>query len=144
MKTNLDCLLRRGALTALLGALVNATPLRAVVIPYAGAQTGLGFGWRTQSVNKTLDLDGGNILGTDGYVLVNLPPVTLGYVSAMTILTSTYPGNGYDAQLDDPNNLPALFTTGTMNPAPGTGTSADLFPFSLTGNATNGRFAWVC
>jgi predicted outer membrane repeat protein len=55
----------------------------------------------------------------------------------MTILTSTYPGNGSYAQMDDPTNLPAPFRTGTMNPAPGTGTNADLFQFSLTGNVTN-------
>jgi hypothetical protein len=37
----------------------------------------------------------------------------------MAILTGTYPGNGTYAQIDDPINLPAFFTTGTMNPFPG-------------------------
>jgi sugar lactone lactonase YvrE len=135
MKTNLACLLRRGALIALWFTLLSAPPTRAAVLTYAGTQTDLGSGWRTPSSFKPLDLDGDNVLGTDGYHLVNLAPVMPGYVTAAAILTSTYPGNGFYAQLDDPNNLPARFTTGTMNPAPGTGASADLFQFSLSGNA---------
>jgi hypothetical protein len=137
MKTYLACLLRRGVLTALLTALLNATPTRAAVISYAGAQTDLGPGWRTPGVSKPLDIDGDNIIGTDGYDVVNLPPAQPNYVNTMTILTSTYPGNGSYAQMDDPTSPGNTFTTGTLNPAVGTGASADLFQFSLTGNATN-------
>ena len=66
---------------------------------------------------------------------MNLAPALPGYVSAAAILTSTYSGNGSYYQIDNPMNLPALFTTGTMNPFPGTGTNADLFQFVLDINA---------
>ena len=135
MKTNFVCRLRRGALTALLAALGIAAPARAAVITYAGAQTNLGSGWRSPGVSKPLDIDGDNVLGTDGYDLVNLPASTPSYVSAMAILTTTYPGNGTYAQIDDPTNLPALFTTGTMNPFPGAGANADVFQFTLNATA---------
>jgi hypothetical protein len=122
-------------LSILLTLAVFVTPLSAAVIGYAGAQNDLGSGWRTTTVSKPLDLDGDNILGTDGYQVVNRPAVPPNYVSAMAILSSTYPGNGTYAQIDDPINLPALFTTGTMNPSPGTGANANLFQFTLNANA---------
>ena len=86
-------------------------------------------------MSKPLDLDGDNVFGTDGYDLVNLPASPPKYVDTMAILTSTYPGNGDYILLDDPANLPALFFTGTMNPFPGVGLSADLFQFTLNSNA---------
>jgi hypothetical protein len=135
MKTNFVCCLRRVALTALVTDLLIATPTRAAVITYAGAQTDLGSGWRTPGVSKPQDIDGDNILGTDGYDLVNLPAVTPSYVSKMTILTTTYLGNGGYAQMDYPTDLSVLFTSGTMNPFPGSGQSADVFQFTLNTNA---------
>lgn len=48
-------MLRRVALTALLAALVGATPIRAAVITYAGTLNDLGSGRRTAGVSKALD-----------------------------------------------------------------------------------------
>lgn len=48
-------MLRRVALTALLAALVGATPIRAAVITYPGTLNDLGSGWRTAGVSKALD-----------------------------------------------------------------------------------------
>ena len=107
----------------------------ASVITYAGSQTDLGPGWRTATVGKPLDIDGDNVFGTDGYDMVNRPAVTPSYVGSMAILTTTFPGNGGYAQIDDPTNLPGLFVTGTMNPNPGVGGSANLFQFTLNANA---------
>lgn len=104
-------------------------------VTFAGAQTNLGVGWRTSSQPKPLDLDGDNVLGSDGYSLVGRTAVLPGYVSLASILTSTYPGNTSYSLLDDPTNLASLFTTGTMNPFPGLGTNANIFQFTLNSNA---------
>lgn len=119
MKTNLACMRRRGALTMLLAALVNATPTSAADITYAGAMNDFGSHWRTASVSKPLDLDGDYVLGTDGYFVVNRPAVLPNYVNAMVIITNTYPGNANYAKIDDPTNSGQLFTSGTLNPFPG-------------------------
>jgi len=126
------------ALSLLVTAL-SATAGRPRVLSYAGSQTNLGSDWRTPGVSKPLDIDGDNVLGTDGYYLVNLTQVLPGYVSAAGILTSTYLGNDGYYQMDDPTNPPGLFTTGTMNPFPGPGTNADIFQFILNGNAAGRR-----
>jgi hypothetical protein len=124
-----------GAASTQLNALqVRATP-RNASITYVGTQYDLGPGWRTSTTNKPLDIDGNNVLGTDGYNMVNLAEVLPAYVSADQILSSTFPGDGGYASIDDPDNLPNLFLTGTMNPDPGTGTNADFYSFTLNSNA---------
>ena len=122
-------------LTVLLAAAIFVPPASAAVLSYAGTHTNLGSGWRTSAVAKPLDADADRVLGTDGYHLVNRPPVLPAYVSQTTILTSTYPGNGGYALMDDPVAMPGVFITGTMNPHPGPGVSADLFRFTLNTNA---------
>jgi hypothetical protein len=92
-------------------------------------------GWRYIYYGKPLDLDGDNIFGTEGYDMVNRAPVLPNYVESATILSSTYPGNGFYYQIDDPTNDPEWFITGTMNPFPGLGLSADIFQFTLNTNA---------
>ncbi len=114
-------------------ALVPAAP--ATVITYVGRQTDYGPGWRTSAVSKPLDLNGDNILGTDGYQVVNRPAVLPTYVSSMAILTTTYAGNANYASMDDPTNAPATFVTGTMNAAPRPNTPTNLFRFTLNGKA---------
>jgi Concanavalin A-like lectin/glucanases superfamily len=123
------------------GALINhpawmtpGAPLASV--QYAGVQQDLGSGWRTPSVAKPLDIDEDNVLGSDGYYVVNLPPVLPNYISQATILTNTYPGNPNYASMDDPTHPGSLFGTGTINPAPGSGASADLFSFTISTNLT--------
>ncbi|HEX4122237.1 MAG TPA: choice-of-anchor Q domain-containing protein [Verrucomicrobiae bacterium] len=122
-----------GALVNNPGWLTPGAPL--LNIQYAGVQQDLGSGWRTPSVSKPLDIDGDNILGSDGYYLVNLPPVLPAYISQATILTSTSPGDPNYASVDDPTHPGSLFGTGTMNPFPGSGSSADLFSFEISTNA---------
>src|SRR6185503_15344998 len=74
-----------------------------------------------------------NILGTDGYQVVNRPAVQPSYMSSMEILagTSSAPNN---ASMDDPTNAGAMFVTGTMLSNVGFG-AANLFRFTLNGNA---------
>ncbi len=123
------------------GTLVNGTtwvlsgvPMaESAIVPYVGADQDLGHSWRTASVSKPFDIDGDNVLGTDGYYLVNRPAVLPNYVSQAAILTSTYPGNVSYSSIDDPINPGSLFLTGTMNPTVGTGGSGDLFRFTMNG-----------
>jgi len=118
-------------------ALSHSPRACAAVVTFVGNQLNLGPGWRTSGVSKPLDIDGDNILGTDGYNVVNLQPVSPDYVSATAILTTTYSGNSSYASIDDPTTPSPTdaFLTGTMNPAPGTGVSANLFSFTLNANA---------
>ena len=106
-----------------------------VTVAHAGNLTDLGAAWRSDSLAKPLDLDSDNILGTDGYVLVNLPPALPAYLASASILTGTYPGNDDYSYLDDPTSPGNQFLTGTMNPYPGPGVSADLFSFTLNAGA---------
>src|SRR5712691_4517148 len=114
-------------------ALVPAAP--ATVITYVGRQTDYGPGWRTSAVSKPLDLNGDNILGTDGYQVVNRPAVLPAYVSSMAILTTVNAGNANYASMDDPTNASTTFVTGTMNALPPAGVTTNLFLFTLNGNA---------
>src|SRR5215510_8719368 len=54
-------------------ALALLPSAHAVLITYVGRQIDTGTNWRTAAVNKPLDLNGDNIVGTDGYQVVNRP-----------------------------------------------------------------------
>ena len=91
MKTQSHMLLNAALLLAL--ALL-ARPAAAANLSYAGTLQDLGPGWRTATRTKQpLDINGDNVLGTDGYYVVNRPPLRPAYVSTATNLTTTYPGN---------------------------------------------------
>lgn len=117
------------------------TTANADVITHPGDQIDLGSGWRTSTVAKPLDIDGNNVLGTDGYQMVNKAAVLPSYVSSMGILSGTYGGNASYASIDDPLLVPpnggGLFVTGTMNPAPGLGNPADLYSFTFNSLASS-------
>lgn len=108
-----------------------ATLAEAANVARVGVQQDLGPGWRTPTVLKAFDPDGDNVLGSDGYQLVNVRPAWPSYVASAEVLTSTYPGNAGYASIDQPTGIPGVFQTGTLNPYPGTGFSADLFRFTL-------------
>ncbi|HEX4120680.1 MAG TPA: LamG-like jellyroll fold domain-containing protein, partial [Verrucomicrobiae bacterium] len=112
-----------------------APPAEGAVLTYAGSQTDLGSGWRTTTVSKPLDIDDDNVFGTDGYYLVNRPIALPFYADSIVPLTGTSPGDPSYAMIDDPTNPGALFTSGTLNPAPGGGVSANLLQFTLNSNA---------
>lgn len=101
----------------------------------AGVHQDLGPDWRAYWIYKALDLNADNAYGSDGHQMVNLAEVRPNYVSAMQILTGTYPGNPGYAAIADPDDIFNLFLTGTMNPYPGNGVSADLFRFSVNASA---------
>src|SRR6266852_5173779 len=142
MKNQIDGLhfLRPRTSRILTAALMLASALvpaaHATVITYVGRQTDSGPGWRTSAVSKPLDLNGDNILGTDGYQVVNRPAVLPAYVSSMAILTTVNVGNANYASMDDPTNASATFVTGTMEAHPSVGVAAtNLFRFTLNTNA---------
>lgn len=133
MTMNRSLLPKLAAGLFVLAALLSS--VHAANISFVGFQTDLGPGWRTPSVGKPLDPDPDNILGTEGYHLVNRPPLWPSYLTSTEILTSIFPGISGYASIDDPAAMPALFLTGTMNPNPGTGVSADIFKFTLASPA---------
>lgn len=109
--------------------------LSGATVTFSGSLLDLGPSWRNPDVAKPLDLDNNQVLGSDGYHLVNLPPVHPSYVAGSTILSSTDPGNAEYSLIDDPGRPGELFLTGTMNPQPGPWDSADLLAFTLTKSA---------
>ena len=123
----------------LLSALFLTVGASAATISYVGSAIDVGSGWRTASDAKPLDIDGDNVLGTDGWYVeggqgsFEQPS----YISDVSINSSTYPGNGSYASIDNPTTTPGPFptkiTSGTFNPFPGTGQPATLFSFQLAG-----------
>jgi len=100
---------------------------------FFGAQTDVGGGWRTAAQTKTCDIDGNNILGTDGYWLVgdngsqSIPTYTNNWVQTGSI----YGGNGSFFPVDNPANPGTTTTPGTT----ATGNGSDVFSFQMTGTA---------
>ncbi len=126
---------------ALACAAVCATSAQALTITSAGSNVDLGSGWRTASVAKN-DIDGNNVLGSDGYFIVGNNQRTK-FPFYLTNLTdagiSTFGGNGGYASIDDPNTTPGgaptLIGTGTKNPFPGVNVEAKVFSFDVKAGA---------
>lgn len=114
---------------ALLSSL--ATLAQGANVALVGVQQDLGPGWRTPTVLKAFDPDGDNVLGSDGYHLINLDPVWPSYVTSTEVLTTTSPGNAGYVLIDQPTGVPGFFPTGSLNLNPGTAASADLLRFTL-------------
>jgi len=113
----------------------------------SGINQDLGRFWRTPTTAK-LDVDGNNILGTDGYYVPksnNQPTQTLvpAYVTGYTLAASvnTYSsaivaGNCTYALIDDPTVAQpgATMCTGNINRNIASGTQVPLISFTLQGN----------
>ncbi|MBL9173103.1 MAG: LamG domain-containing protein, partial [Verrucomicrobiales bacterium] len=114
---------------------VRSGPTPPAVVRYEGTQQDFGGAWRTPSSTKSRDVDGDQIFGTDGYQFVNRAPAKPFYLASMEAVTGSYAGNEAYAFIDDPENPGTTFMTGTQNPAPGSGQSADVFRFTLNAHA---------
>jgi len=118
----------------------GANPAQAVTILAAGSNIDLGSGWRTSSVAKS-DIDGNNVLGTDGYRIVgtNARLLTPTYLTNTTQSGNVFGGNAGYALIDDPNTTPGggptTIRTGTTNPFAGANTEASVFTFTAKNNA---------
>jgi hypothetical protein len=99
------------------------------IITYTTSDFELGSGWRTSTVSKT-DIDANDVLGTDGwYVAGNDGSTDLPvYLTSLIANSSVYGGNGGYASIDNPDTTPgltpSLIESGTLNPFPGTGSTA--------------------
>ena len=113
------------AMTALTGHLNAAT------VNFASVQTTQNGTWRTAGVVKAYDLDGDNVLGTDGYWLVgnNGSQSVPSYVDAFTKTGSIYGGNGSYYSVDNPANPGNTTNPGTTTPA----SNSDVLKFTFTG-----------
>jgi hypothetical protein len=127
---------------ALTAASFLATAATAGPINYVGALVDTGSSWRTPSVaNNVFALSPTGILGVDGYHLPGNQGVShqASYVSDYQGAAFVYGGNGGYASVDNPTPTPGAapsqLTTGTFNPFPGTGSSAETFLFSLSSTA---------
>jgi len=102
--------------------------LTAATIVTAGSNIDLGSGWRTASTAKN-DIDGNNVLGSDGYRYVtdnaggngandieSLAPAYATYA----LTNANYRGNANYALIDDPSTTPggtpSTLRSGTFNP----------------------------
>lgn len=119
-----------------------AGQVMATTITYVGADTTNGARWRTASVVKTLDADGDNIYGTDGYLLLTSPGGVVqsvpGYISSIVRLApfNWYGGLTPGALYIDVDNpvAPGVIRTGSWYGASG---SIDVFArITVQANAT--------
>ena len=108
-------------------------------IAYVGLQADLGAGWRTASTPKTYDIDGNNVLGSNGWWL---PNYTLSSPSYITSFANNfyYSGNGGYALVDNPlttpGTTPSLIysgTTSSQSPSYGIKSINSVVSFTLTG-----------
>ena len=106
---------------------VRSGPTPPAVVRHEGTQQDFGGAWRTPSSNKSRDVDGDQF--------VNRAPAKPFYLTSMEAMTGSYPGNERYAFIDDPENPGTTFMTGTQNPAPGSGQSANVFRFTLNAYA---------
>jgi hypothetical protein len=108
-------------------------------ISYSNTDFDLGGGWRTSSVAKPLDINGNNVLGSDGWYVAGGSGSSSypSYIANVSLNPSIFSGNASYASIDDPTTTPGLNPTqivsGTFNPGVGTGNPATLFSFQLTG-----------
>lgn len=69
--------------------------------------------WRTSSVVKTLDGDGDNVYGTDGYYMAGPVGITVPiYLQSVSLSATNYGGDGNYAVIDSPSNVPNNVTSG--------------------------------
>lgn len=85
---------------------------QAATIIHAGSDTTTGGAWRTSSVTKTLDGDGNNIYGTDGYLLTTSTDrlVNPSYATITRASTSTFGGISGYTLVDNPTGGAAVQT----------------------------------
>ncbi|MCY2941407.1 MAG: tandem-95 repeat protein, partial [Planctomycetota bacterium] len=108
-------------------------------IAYVGLQADMGAGWRTASTPKTYDIDGNNVLGSNGWWLPNYTLSSPSYITSFAN-NSYYPGNGGYALVDNPLTTPgaspSLIYSGTTNgqfPGYGIKSINSVVSFTLTG-----------
>jgi|GEM_PF-1380478 len=108
-------------------------------VAYVGLQADMGAGWRTASTAKTYDIDGNNVLGSNGWWLPNYTLSSPSYITSFAN-NSYYPGNGGYALVDNPLTTPgaspSLIYSGTTNgqfPGYGTKSLNSVVSFTLTG-----------
>ena len=105
--------------------------VNAATVNFVSTQTTQNGTWRTAGVAKAFDLDGDNVLGTDGYWLVgnNGSESVPSYVNAFTKTGSIYGGNGAYFDVDNPANPGNTTDPGTTTPS----SNSDVLKFTFTG-----------
>ncbi len=69
--------------------------------------------WRTSSVVKTLDADGNNVYGSDGYYMAGAAGITVPvYLQSVALSASTWGGDASYAVIDNPSNVPNNVSSG--------------------------------
>ena len=105
--------------------------------------------WRTAAVAKANDIDGDNILGTDGFRYVTDNPGGNGandvesmdssYATFANLTATNFRGNGNYTTIDDPDVVGGTLNSGTFNPQgagiTGEGTEVSFGTINFTTNA---------
>ena len=128
-------------LLATAAALCVSSQAFAGSVTFVSSDQNLGSGWRTSTVTKGLDVDLNNVLGTSGYFLPNMASSAPAFLSSFGTPTQSYAGNGLYSKIDDPTTTPGITPSttfsGTFNPFPGQGVSANILLFTLGVTAPN-------
>ena len=103
-------------------------------------------GWRNPNNAKTLDIDGDNILGTDGYSIFNLNSFSLignqalpDYISEVTRLSPNANAASSFGVMDNPADPSGSDTWNFGIWHTANSTPADIFQFSVVGNSLQNR-----
>lgn len=135
-------------LTSLCAVLLTvANPSLAATIMFTGSQENVdpkttslpttpdSFGWRNANPAKPLDIDGDDVIGTDGYS--GRAGVDLSGATYITNFNSTGGGNPF-GYVDDPTDPTGIddARSGFMG---STATVGDLFSFTITGSDLDGQ-----
>lgn len=119
-------------------ALLLSLPVHAAVITYLGGEVDTQAGWRTAAVDKpnTLDLDGDNVYGTDGYdVIMHHPDTSFQYKESLPSYISS---SGVAAGVSPWANATAAFGYAVVDdPAGGTGNAGIFYRYHDTGTYAN-------
>lgn len=93
--------------------LLTSLPGQAATVSFAGGDFTTSGAWRTSAILKSLDGDGNNVYGSDGYVLTGGAGsiVNPSYATVLRLSTLTFPGNGGYTLIDNPLG-PGSISTG--------------------------------
>jgi len=126
---------------------ILAVNTNAADITYEGFQTDIETmlateevtpkGWRNTNPAKPLDVDGDNILGTDGYMVKDKPTVTPSYFSSWSRVSLN--DNAWAKYIDDPDDPTGADTVRDPRWRKGRASDDGYYTFTITGSSLENK-----